>query len=104
MPWRKNTPHCFFNQELIRSNAPADSGVYGLYDVMEWVCIGEAANIREALLEHRRGMDPCVRSLSPTGFTFELCSAELRVERAAELISELQPLCNRLKLRKVESA
>jgi|SRR2546426_1495432 len=102
MPWQKNNRCYFFNQESIRSIAPADSGVYGLYDVMDWVYIGESADIREALLRHSKGIDPCVRSMTPTGFTFELCPADLRADRADELISELQPLCNRTKLGKVE--
>ena len=101
MPWQNSNHRYFFNEEAINSNAPVDSGVYGLYNVMNWVYIGEAANIREALLDHSRGRDSRLRNAVPTGFTFELCPADLRVDRAAELISDLRPLCNRLTLRKV---
>ncbi len=102
MPWQENNHRYFFSVESINSNAPADSGVYGLYNTMEWVYIGESANIRETLLGRRKAMDSCLRLMAPTGFTFELCSEESRAERAEELISELRPHCNALRLRSVE--
>jgi len=101
MPWQNSNHRYFLNEESINSNAPVESGVYGLYNIMNWVYIGESANIREALIDHSRGRDSCLRNAVPTGFTFELCPADLRARRAEALVAELAPVCNRTKLRKV---
>jgi cell division septation protein DedD len=54
--------------------------------------IGESANIQEALLRHESESDFQSQHLRPSGFTFELCAAEVRKSRADELIARFRPV------------
>ena len=82
-------------EESIKAKAPPVSGVYGLYNRKRYILIGESADIRRALLQHEK--KPALRfGLSrPIGFTFEVCSEELRVQRAEELTAEYRPVLRR---------
>ncbi len=82
-----------FQRESIVLNAPASSGVYGLYSAL-WIFIGEAEDIRARLLEHLAGDRPCINRHQPSGFAFELIPQENRLRRWVELIKELEPSCN----------
>src|SRR5215813_762878 len=79
-----------FTRESILSSAPPSSGVYGVFNFDCQIFIGESANIREALLGHESKND--FQHLKPTGFTFELCAAELRTLWAAELRARFHPM------------
>src|SRR5262245_19815393 len=79
-----------FTREAILASAPPSSGVYGVFNFDCQIFIGESANIREALLGHESKND--FKNLKPTGFTFELCAAELRKLWAAELIERFHPV------------
>ena len=91
MPW-KNRNSYGFTRDSIHANAPARSGVYGLF-AQQWVYIGEAEDIRARLLGHLAGDDECVARHRPNGFVFETWPASLRAARRQELVQEFQPLC-----------
>ena len=78
----------------IRNNAPKASGVYGLCNNIEWVFIGESANIQASLLDLLSNPAGPVISRAPTGFTFEICSAMSRASRQAALVKQFRPSCN----------
>ena len=76
-------------------NAPTGSGVYGLSDSVEWIYVGETANIQSELLRHLKTPHEFLMQHPPSGFTFELTTAGQRIERQSQLVSELQPIGNR---------
>ncbi|MGH7873797.1 MAG: hypothetical protein ACREQO_16455, partial [Candidatus Binatia bacterium] len=78
MPWHSNGDYYIFKKDSIDTNAPASSGVYGLYNIKRQVFIGETSNIRQALLRHEKEAGIQVGVYRPTGFTFEVCPAESR--------------------------
>lgn len=80
----------------VDKNAPAASGVYGLSNAREWIYVGETANIQAELLRHLQSPDAFLREHTPSGFTYELSSAEHRVERQHQLVFELEPIGNRM--------
>ena len=92
MPW-KNRNSYVFALESVHGNAPARSGVYGLF-AQHWVYIGEADDIRARLLGHLAGDDECIARHKPNGFVFETWPASLRAARRQELVREVQPLCS----------
>lgn len=81
------------NRESIILNAPEESGIYGLFNAV-WIFVGEADNIRARLLQHLTENDPSIRLYQPSGFAFELVSAQGRRERMQEAIRQVEPLCN----------
>src|SRR5919109_460060 len=92
MPWPANGDYYVFKEEAIKANAPAASGVYGLYARKTYVLIGESDNIRKALLHHEKETGFRFGLYRPVGFTFEVCPGELRLQRAQELIAEYRPV------------
>ena len=84
-----------FSPVSVQRNAPALPGVYGLSNAKEWIYVGAAPNIQAALIAHLRETNTALRSLSPTGFTFELCDAWHQAARQTRLVGELAPVCNR---------
>jgi cell division septation protein DedD len=81
-----------FTREAILARAPADSGVYGLFNFDCQIFIGESANVRDVLLRLERETDFGSQRLRPSGFTFELCPEESRKRRASELIARHRPV------------
>jgi predicted GIY-YIG superfamily endonuclease len=79
----------------VQKNAPESPGVYGLSNGREWIFIGEAANIRERLLEHLEEAGTALTNRKPTGFTFEKCSNNDRLSRQDALVRQFEPFCNR---------
>lgn len=92
MPWKNNNDWYPYNEETIKAKAPETSGIYGLYNIQKWVYIGEADNIREQLLVHKRNANSEICLQGPTAFTFEPCPAERRAKRREELIAEWKPV------------
>jgi cell division septation protein DedD len=92
VPWPSNGDYYNFKEEAIKLHAPPVSGVYGVYNFKHHILIGQANNIREALLRHQRENKFRFRRLQPTGFTFEACSVEFKEFRFRELIWEYQPV------------
>ena len=92
MPWQNNGDYYSFKQDSIIQHAPTVSGIYGLFNFRHQVVIGSAANVRDALLYHRRHTKFRFSRFEPTGFTFEVCPPERRDSRAQELIKEYNPI------------
>jgi hypothetical protein len=85
-----------FTAKSIGNNAPPASGVYGLADARQWIYVGEAGDIQAELLKHLQNPGSFLRQHPPSGFTFELTTAGQRIERQNQLVSELEPIGNRL--------
>jgi len=92
VPFEQGAPMSF-TAISVQNNAPNCSGVYGLSNSSEWIFIGEANNIRVALMEHLREANSPVASRKPKGFSFEVSSANLRASRCNQLVRELTPSC-----------
>jgi cell division septation protein DedD len=92
MPWRNNGDYYSFKPDSIIQHAPTVSGVYGLFNFRHQIVIGNAANVRDALLHHRRHTKFRFSRFEPTGFTFEICPPERRENRTQELIKEYNPI------------
>jgi hypothetical protein len=90
LPFEQGAPSSF-TAISIQNNAPDSSGVYGLSNSREWILIGEASNIRAALMEHLRDTNAAGTARRPTGFSYENSPATKRVSRKNELIRELTP-------------
>jgi hypothetical protein len=85
-----------FTAMSIGKNAPPASGVYGLADARRWIYVGETADIQAELLRHLQNPHAFLREHPPSGFTYELTTAGQRIERQNQLVSELEPIGNRL--------
>lgn len=94
MPFDQRIPHPLTTQG-VQCYAPTAAGVYGMTNAREWVYIGQADDIRGALLEHLRVLDTAVLKWEPTGFVFEVCGGQQRQARQSALILEYVPICNR---------
>ena len=93
MPWNNRTGYAFTGAS-IRQNAPARSGVYGIYHQKLWVYFGESQDIQARLLQHLKGDNLCISTRKPSGFSFELWPSHQRVQRQNQLILEMTPPCN----------
>jgi hypothetical protein len=91
MPFEQGAPSSF-TAISIQNNAPDTSGVYGLSNSREWIFIGEAANIRAALMEHLRDVNATGTARRPTGFSYETSAVGKRIARKNELTRELTPV------------
>ena len=90
MPFEQGAPMSF-TAISVQNNAPDSSGVYGLSNSSEWIFIGEASNIRNALMEHLREVNGMPAARKPRGFSYELSPAIQRVSRRNQLARELTP-------------
>jgi hypothetical protein len=85
---------CFaLTRVSVRQNAPALPGVYAISNSREWLFVGVAENVQSALYDHLAETDTQLRSLSPTGFTFQLCDARSRDTLYGRLMTDLHPVC-----------
>jgi len=91
MPFISQTPRPFTRQN-VESFRPNQNGVYGLFKKDAWVYIGKG-DIRQRLLDHLNGDNPCVLQLQPTHWVDEVITGDPSI-RERELIDELQPICN----------
>ncbi len=81
-------------EDVVRKQAPAKPGVYVLRAVLP-VYVGETEDLRERLLYHLAHPGECERRMGRLEFTVqEFVSADLRVRRAADLLSWWMPPCN----------
>jgi len=94
MPFGNPVPRNF-TATSIRSDAPADGGVYGISNAREWLYIGASENIRQALSSHLDEQDTLLIRKEPVGFVYETCHKSVRDLRCRRLISEYAPVCNR---------
>jgi len=83
-----------FRRDSIESLTPNQHGVYGIRNADGWIYIGRG-DIRERLLDHLDGIGENgeIRRQRPTRFVTEI--TENDAVREAELIAELDPVCNR---------
>lgn len=95
MPFNQFTPRAL-TASSIRANAPAASGLYAISNAREWIYIGESDNIQAALLNVLQERDSALMKRQPTGFVFEMCAPAGRAARQDRLISEYEPVCNRM--------
>jgi hypothetical protein len=93
MPWSNSTTYPF-NETSVILNAPAESGVYALYNKTTWVYVGESSNILAQLVQHLNGDVACITMFPDLGFSYELHRPGMRAWRLQELISEFRPVCN----------
>ena len=93
MPFIQQTPR-EFNQYNVDSLNANQYGVYGLFKQGTWVYVGKG-DIRQRLLSHLNGDNPCISRLQPTHWVGEVYSNEpSATEREKQLIVELSPICN----------
>ena len=89
--------HPGVNQKGIRSKedvqrlADGQIGVYGVLRNEQWIYVGRG-DIKQRLLAHLNGDNPCILKENPTHFVAEL--AQYPEKRERELIIELAPVCN----------
>ncbi|MGO9231613.1 MAG: hypothetical protein ACLQKA_20670 [Bryobacteraceae bacterium] len=88
--------HCNrpFTAMAIDKNAPAASGVYGISNARQWIYVGETSNIQAELRKLLQHPNPPLRDHIASGYTYELSSAEHRIERQSQLVRELHPAGN----------
>jgi len=94
MPFEQACPRSL-TAASVRSNASAESGLYGISNSREWIFIGEADNIQASLLRHLQEPNTRMMKRRPTGFVFEVCRPPQRPFRWNALVREYQPSCNR---------
>jgi hypothetical protein len=81
-----------WDRESIEENAPEAPGIFGLFGAL-WIYIGEAANLRAEMLAKLISDDPRLARYQPSGFAFEVTARADQGRRCAELIEQLQPIC-----------
>ena len=91
MPFIEQTPRQFtlHNVEAIRPN---QNGVYGLFNQGSWIYVGKG-DIRQRLLDHLNGDNPCILRNQPTHWVDEVIDGDPSA-REKQLIREFSPVCN----------
>lgn len=91
MPFTQQTPRQYTrkNVEALRAN---QEGVYGLFKQGQWIYVGKG-DIRQRLLDHLNGDNPCVSRQGPTHWVDEVIQGDPSA-REKQLIIELTPSCN----------
>ena len=92
MPFPQQQPRLFAKANIEALN-PNQIGVYGLFRHGVWVYVGKA-DIRQRLLDHLNGDNPCITRENPTHWVDEVTSGDPSI-RERQLITELQPVCNK---------
>lgn len=93
MPFEQIIPRAFTYNSL-GMYAPMAAGVYGISNAREWIYIGVADNIQNALMAHLAASDSNVMGRTPTGFVFEVCERGNSLARQYRLIHEYGPVCH----------
>jgi hypothetical protein len=82
-----------FTKEIVEALPPGKVGCYGLAgDHGGWIYVGKG-DIRQRLLGHLGGDNPCIVKNQPTHWV-SMVTDNLEADEEA-LISELSPICNR---------
>lgn len=92
MGFVEQIPSPFLKAE-VESLTPNQIGVYGILRQGAWVYVGKG-DIRERLLAHLNGDNPCILRERPTHWVTEVTWGDPS-EREKQLILELQPVCNK---------
>lgn len=92
MAFPQQTPRAYTkaNVEALNEN---QTGVYGLFKQGAWVYVGKG-DIRQRLLDHLNGDNPCITRQAPTHWVDELTPGDPSA-RERQLIIELDPVCNK---------
>jgi len=90
-PWQPEGNCHPFQNAIVERIVPAVSGVYGLHTRHQQLFIGEAADLCQALLLHRKEAEKLFRGHQPSYFSFEICESNLRANRAQALIADYHP-------------
>jgi hypothetical protein len=91
MPFPNQTPR-EFTRANIEAITPGQKGCYGLFrSGGRWIYVGKG-DIRDRLLAHLRGDNPCIATTQPTHWV-DVVTADLDNEEK-RLIVELSPSCN----------
>jgi hypothetical protein len=85
-----------WSERSIKTNAPAASGVYAIFNATTWLYVGESDDIRSNLLDHLGGNIPGLAEAAPTGFSHEELGYGERTGRYAYLVKFLTPKCNKV--------
>jgi hypothetical protein len=91
VPFSQQTPRVF-NRQNVEALNPNQYGVYGLFKAGRWIYVGKG-DIRQRLLAHLNGDNPCITREAPTHWVDEVISGDPS-SREKQLIIELQPSCN----------
>ena len=91
MPFISQTPRPFTKADVLTIN-PSQVGVYGLFKQGLWVYVGKG-DIRERLLSHLGGDNPCIDRSAPTHWVGEITNGDPSA-RERQLILETNTLCN----------
>ena len=83
-----------YTKEEIEKLNPDQNGVYGIFLGNTAVYIG-SGDIRERMLAHINGDNPCIIAHHPNQWTASLISGD-PTGKEGELILEYQPLCNKV--------
>ncbi len=81
-----------YTRESVQQLLSGQMGCYGLYRENRWIYVG-SGDIRQRLLDHLNGDNPCIVSERPTAYVTEPTSNY--IEREKQLIAELETACNR---------
>ena len=82
-----------FTRANVEALHPNQLGVYGLFRQGVWVYVGKG-DIRQRLLDHLNGDNPCITRENPTHWVDEVTNGDPSI-REKQLITELQPVCNK---------
>mgnify|MGYP001604308731 CR=1 FL=1 len=91
MPFLNHKTHPFTKDGIEWLN-PGQNGVYGIFNKTEWIYVGKG-DIRDRLLRHLGGDNPCILRRYPTHWIAEVVPN--MDSREKELIVELNPECNK---------
>jgi len=91
MPFIQQTSREFSRQNVESVN-PGQNGVYGLFRQGLWIYVGKG-DIRQRLLDHLNGDNPCITRQQPTHWVSEVLGVDPS-NREKQLIVELAPTCN----------
>jgi hypothetical protein len=91
MPFVQQTPRVYSRENVSALN-PNQNGVYGLFKQGTWVYVGKG-DIRQRLLDHLNGDNPCITRQAPTHWVDEIVQGDPS-NREKQLILELTPACN----------
>jgi hypothetical protein len=83
-----------YTKPEIEALDPNQNGVYGIFRGTTAVYIG-SGDIRERMLAHINGDNPCITRNTPNQWTAEVYSDD-PTRREGELIREYRPICNKV--------
>jgi len=83
----------YTREEVLRLK-PNQNGVYGIFRFTDAIYIG-SGDMRERLLAHLGGDNPCITRNMPNAWTGAVLSGDSTM-REGELIREYRPKCNQV--------